>query len=213
MRHFWGNICIDKVIIIPNAIAAAAATPGYAQETSNFDDFKIGAVVGYDKVRLEIDGDSGSKDGVLYGFTAGYDHNLGGVVVGVEGDISDSSTKESVRDVFDEGDSVSLRTSRDLYVGARVGLPVARNVLVYAKAGYTNARFKLKYNDTVTVYSAGDNLEGYRLGAGVEFSNDGGAFARLEYRYSDYGNYEYEDFDTGISASRHQVAVTAGYRF
>lgn len=73
MRHFWGNICIDKVIIIPNAIAAAAATPGYAQETSNFDDFKIGAVVGYDKVRLEIDGDSGSKDGVLYGFTAGYE--------------------------------------------------------------------------------------------------------------------------------------------
>ncbi|KXU30675.1 hypothetical protein A0J57_20010 [Sphingobium sp. 22B] len=169
-------------------------------------------MVGYDKVRLSLDGEHGSKDGFLYGLTAGYDFDLGTAVIGLEGEISDSTTKERETDLLEVGDAASLRAGRDLYIGARVGFPVSPTVMIYAKGGYTNARFKAKYDDGVDVYSAGKNLDGYRVGAGVEFSV-AKSFARVEYRYSDYGSVEIDDFDTGIKAKRHQVAVTGGFRF
>ena len=64
------------------------------------------------------------------------------------------------------------------------------------------------YNDNAgTSFKASDNLDGYRIGAGAEYGF-GRYGARLEYRYSDYGNYKYNGVDTGISAKRHQVVVS-----
>ena len=61
-----------------------------------------------------------------------------------------------------------------------------------------------------------NNIDGYRIGGGAEFTN-GSNFARLEYRYSDYGKYVYREggieLDTGVKMSRHQIAVTGGFHF
>lgn len=202
-----------KKILIATAAAVVTLAPAHAQEASNFGGAKIGALVGYDKVRVEYEGDHGSKDGLLYGLTAGYDFDLGTAIIGIEGEVSDATTKARESDVFDLGDTVSLRAARDLYIGARVGFPVTSTILLYAKAGYTNARFKLKYNDGVDTSSEGDNLDGYRIGGGAEFAASHGTFARIEYRYSDYGSYDVDDIDTGLKTLRHQVAVTGGWRF
>lgn len=203
---------MKNAVIAATIVTIAVTTQAHAQETSNFGGAKIGAVIGYDKVRLKIDGESGSKDGVLYGVTAGYDFDLGNSVVGIEVEATDASTKESATDVISIGDEVSLRAGRDLYVGARVGLPVSNRVLVYAKVGYTNARFTASYDDGVDAFKGSDNLDGYRVGAGVE-GEVGHGFVRAEYRFSDYGKYNYQDIDTGMKAARHQVAITGGIRF
>jgi len=104
-----------KNVLIAAATLTAISAPAYAQEASNFGGAKIGAVIGYDKVRLESeDFGSGSKDGFLYGVTAGYDFDLGSAVVGIEGEFADATTKETVGDLAVDGFEASLRAERDL---------------------------------------------------------------------------------------------------
>ncbi|WP_218036654.1 outer membrane protein [Sphingobium sp. EM0848] len=208
-----------KKILIAAVAMTAISAPAYAQpEASNFGGAKVGLVLGYDKLRFSEDGIHASKDGLLYGITAGYDVDLGSAVIGIEGEATDSTIKESVTDVALVDDKLSLMADRDLYVGARVGFPVSPTLLVYAKAGYTNARAKLKYSYSGLSASVGDNIDGYRVGGGVEYTN-GREFGRLEYRYSDYGHFDYTysdanvTFDGRIKTVRHQIAVTGGWRF
>ncbi|RYG54980.1 MAG: porin family protein [Alphaproteobacteria bacterium] len=129
-------------------------------------------------------------------------------VLGIEGEYSDSNLKESVSDVLVRGDRASLKTGRDLYAGIRIGGEITPGIMLYAKGGYTNAKVKASYSDGVDSLRGSDELEGYRLGAGVE-TTIRGFIGRVEYRYSDYGNYE----GLGLQPDRHQVAAMLGYRF
>ena len=129
------------------------------------------------------------------------------MVFGIEGEVGDSSLAECVSDVTIAGDELCIGAGRDLYVGGRVGGAVARNVLLYGKAGYTNTRLSLDYEDgtagTAADFSVGENLDGVRVGGGIELSLGTNAYAKAEYRYS---NYE-QGFD------RHQVVGGFGFRF
>lgn len=203
-----------KKILAVAAFAASSVAPAMAQDTgSNFGGAKAGVVLGYDNVRFEIDDASADRDGFLYGVTLGYDFDLGTAVIGVEGEYTDSTAKFTVDDLDVTGDRAKLSTGRDLYVGARVGFPLNPTLLAYAKAGYTNARAKLSYDDGAgNGFGVGDNLDGYRVGGGLEYAQDR-KFVRIEYRYSDYGSYDIDDFGTQLDVSHHQVAVTGGFRF
>jgi len=89
--------------------------------------------------------------------------------------------------------------------GGRIGALVGPATLVYAKAGYTNARYNLTYTEPTGVsnFKLHDNLDGVRVGAGVEQAVGRNAYVKAEYRYS---NYE-QGFD------RHQVVAGFGFRF
>jgi outer membrane immunogenic protein len=132
---------------------------------------------------------------------------MGGAVVGVEAEASDSTVDECVSDVTLVGDQLCADAGRDLYVGGRVGAVVSPNVLLYGKAGYTNARLSLDYDDgtvaTAADFEEGENLDGLRVGGGVEVGLSSNVYAKTEYRYS---NYE-QGFD------RHQVVAGLGVRF
>jgi outer membrane immunogenic protein len=211
-RHARGTFVI-RYLLPAVCAAGVVATPAHAQDADNFGGFKLGVVAGYDKVSLEYEDVSASDDGVLYGVTAGYDVDLGNAVIGLELEASDSSTKQRYTDLLFSGDSAKLAAGRDLYVGARIGIPVSPNLLIYAKGGYVNGRVKLTYDGGADLFfTDSDTLDGWRLGGGVEFSNST-HFARIEYRYSDYGSYKIADIDTGIDVTRQQVAVTGGFRF
>lgn len=188
------------------SLSTAIAAPAMAQdEGTSFTGPYVGAVIGYDAVKVrELD----KQDGLLYGGVIGYDINLNGVVLGVEGEYTESNTKYDQTSFLTAGDRLSVRTGRDLYAGARIGGEVAPNWLVYAKGGYTNARVKGVYTDGVTTVSDAENLSGYRLGAGVETSISGFT-TRLEYRYSNYSEYQASNLNT----DRHQAAFIVGYRF
>ena len=150
--------------------------------------------------------DSDETDGVVYGLTAGYDVDLGGAVFGIEGEISDSTMGAEDEDILEDGDSAELSVDRDLYLGARLGAGVGGN-LFYVKAGYTNVRLKFAYDDGTTSLSEGYNIDGFRLGGGVELPVASNFAVRLEYRYSNYGELNIEDIDTELSASRHQGVI------
>lgn len=172
----------------------------------------VGVVGGYDSVELEYDGVADDKSDVTYGVVAGYDAFLGGAVVGIEAELTDSEVSDTAQNIYDSGIDATLSAGRDIYVGGRLGLKASENVLIYGKAGYTNARVSLTLSDGETSEKYSDEIDGYRLGAGVEYKMNNIGI-RAEYRYSDYGEYKYEGEATGIEARRSQVvaAVTFGF--
>jgi len=199
-----------KIIAISTAgMIAAFAAPAMAQDAKPFDGPYVAAMGGWDRPRANVPiGEPVGKSGVLFGGVVGYDKNINGAVLGVEGEYSDSTTKKTLGNLIVPGDSARLKTGRDLYAGVRIGGEVVPGFMLYAKGGYTNAEFKGSYDNGVNLFSGKDKLEGYRLGAGVE-TNVSGLLARLEYRYSSYGHYE----DTGVKPRRSQIAAMVGYRF
>jgi outer membrane immunogenic protein len=189
--------------LLPAFIAAVIATPAAAQQASPFSGPRLEGIVGYDTTDVEGE----NSDGVAYGVGVGYDFQSRGLVIGVEGEASDSTVDECVGDVTLIGDELCARAGRDLYVGGRVGTALSPNALLYGKAGYTNSRLSLDYEDgtagTTGDFETGENLDGVRVGGGVELAIGRNAYAKTEYRYS---NYE-QGFD------RHQVVAGFGFRF
>ncbi|TDW59257.1 outer membrane immunogenic protein [Novosphingobium sp. PhB55] len=198
---------------IAAATLALIASPAFAQDVTTASGVKAGVVVGYDSTNLSYDDLDESKGGFLYGATLGYDYDTGPVVVGVEGEITGATTNQSYDNLLFADDRWKLSAGRDLYVGARIGFHVFPSVLLYAKGGYTNSRANLSIRYEGEKYKDHDNLDGFRLGAGAEVAVTQSTFARIEYRYSDYGNYGHDDVDSGIGVSRHQVALISGLRF
>jgi outer membrane immunogenic protein len=165
-------------------------------------------------VRVSGLGDSSSKDGFVYGGVIGAQSRVAGaVVVGLEGEIDGATTKETEHDVLAVGDTASIKAGRDFFIGGRAGLLADTNTLFYAKVGYTNARFSASYDDGAgNRSSGGQNFDGYRLGAGVEYSLGHLKF-RGEYRFSDYGRLTIAGINTGFSSQRHQIVFGALYGF
>jgi outer membrane immunogenic protein len=207
--------------------SAAFAVPAMAQDVNpNFTGPRVGVVAGYDAVRpgssedSDIDGDDQTVDGFLYGVDVGYDFAVSGAVLGVEAELTDSTgktkTNTSDPEYFGYG---RVAPGRDIYVGVRAGVLATPQTLVYAKAGYTNAKLNVQgVNGDVDV-DRNYELDGYRVGAGVEQSIGTNTYAKLEYRYSNYSSADFrfgdgsttDSFD--VDTDRHQVLVGVGMRF
>lgn len=204
---------MKKCVLVLAATAACVSTPALAQDASPFSGPYVGGVLGFDSVEMESESIKGDDNGTLYGGVIGYDMNLGGVVVGAEAEYTESSAKEYTPSVLVDGDISKLSAGRDLYAGVRVGYEFVPGAMVYAKGGYTNAKAKLRYDDNAgSVTSFSDELDGYRVGGGLEASADS-LFLRLEYRYSDYGSFSSDGLLPGVDTSRHQGVIMAGVRF
>jgi outer membrane immunogenic protein len=162
--------------------AASAATPAFAQDAAPaFSGGHVEAIGGFDS----ISGGGDSENGVAFGIAGGYDFRSGNTVFGIELEAAESTTEDA-----------GVEAGRDLYAGARIGAVVSPTVLIYAKAGYTNARASVSG-------LGGVNFDGVRAGAGVEFMLGGNLSMRAEYRYSNY--------EDGLS--RNQGLLGLGFRF
>jgi outer membrane immunogenic protein len=214
-------------IVLASASALAFATPALAQEESPFTGPRVEAIVGYDIARpgstADIDNNEDvdqTIDGIAYGVGAGFDFDLGGFVAGVEGEYiwSEASTEYDTTGFTDFGVE-NIDAGRDLYLGARVGFVATPSTLVYAKGGYTNASMDVLASDNTTDVETDLDLDGWRVGAGVEQMMGENVFVKLEYRYSNYKEGEVEApsgaesdrFD--VDLDRHQVMLGVGARF
>ena len=184
-------------------LAATIATPALAQDNPNLGGFHVDGIVGWDRSNIQNE----HANGVTYGVGAGYDFRAGNAIFGVEAEASDSTADRSVTGAVIAGDSLRVRAGRDLYIGGRVGVGVGSNSLIYAKAGYTNARFRADYDDgtaaTVADFTQRTNLDGIRAGVGAQIGVGSRAYLRTEYRYSNYQD----------GVDRHQVVGGFGVRF
>lgn len=204
-----------KKFVAGAALAAltAVASPAFAQDASGIETY-AGVLAGYDNVRVSSPSGSDNKGGFVYGGVLGAQTGIGSsALVGVEGEVTGATTKQSERNFLVAGDRAQLKAGRDFFIGARLGFRATPDLLVYAKGGYTNARATLTYTSAAGATTKdSDNLDGYRIGAGVEFGQGALRF-RGEYRYSDYGQYKLNGVNTGVDAKRHQVVVGAIYAF
>jgi outer membrane immunogenic protein len=215
--------------LIAAASAIAIAAPAYAQDdNSTFTGPWVAGVVGYDNSRAGSDVDVEDEEddfddgisGVSYGAAAGFDFDAGGIVLGVEGEWMESEAGSEYDLDDDVGlGIVNLETGRDLYIGGRVGARIGQNAMIYAKGGYTNAKYNVLASDGTTDTESDFELDGWRAGAGVEIAITENAFVKAEYRYSHYTDGEVEAPDGAtvdsfdVDVDRHQGVVGVGFRF
>lgn len=213
-----------KYLMVPVA-ALAFTAPVAAKE---FPGARIEANVGFDSTRGKIsyeDSSDPSNDfsvdestsGVTYGGTIGYDFQLAGRwYLGIEGSV-DFADNKRCEEVFGS-DAACFSLKRNLAAGARIGTPLAKTTLFYVGAAYVNGKARVSYTDQIdpsNTIAASDTRDGYRLSAGIEQRISGNVFAKAEYRYSDYKDYEVSDGVESVSLGfdRHQAVVALGVRF
>lgn len=166
-----------------------------------------GVALGYGfEGEVEVDGaDFGDKaEGFLGNVFAGWNGQSDAFVYGVEGDIGYNGMDVDVDgDEFKYGVDGSLR--------ARLGYAITNDVLLYGTAGGAASRIKGSTptdSDTATAF-------GWTAGAGTDVKLTEQSFARLEYRYTDYGSetltLDGTDFD--VDTHNHRVMVGFGMQF
>ena len=228
------------------SVVGAVAAPAAAQSNSPFTGPRAEILGGYDTLRSgsDVDVDTNndgifenntldqSVDGFAYGVALGYDFDAGPVVFGLEGEYMDSTGEQEGDEAINAPFGYRVNLKRDLYIGARVGAKVTPSTLLYAKGGYTNTAVESRFQDRAAAdgvdldFDDSQQVDGYRLGAGVEqlIGTGGGglgsnAYVKLEYRYSNYSALKYNDTlfnnnnELGVDLDRHQVMAGIGVRF
>ena len=203
-----------RIALFTSAMAAstALAAPAFAQDAdadSSFTGPRVEVITGWDRVDDASTPGTDAEDGVVYGGAVGYDFQLGGAVLGFEGEATGATTRQRATSVIVPGDSFRVKAGRDLYVGGRVGFVVGERALIYAKGGYTNAQVDTRYINGATTVDDKETLDGWRLGAGAEVNLTGNIYVKGEYRYSNYTQAN----NTQIDLDRHQVVGGVGIRF
>jgi len=129
----------------------------------------------YGEVTAGYDDVIGQRDttDVTYGAAVGFNIPVGKAIVGLEA---------TADNVFDR---------RDVGANARVGYTFGR-FMPYAKIGYANYK-DLRSRD----------LDGFRVGGGIEFNVTSNAYIKAEYRYSDFEK----------NVGKHGVLGGVGIRF
>lgn len=168
--------------------------------------FYLGAHGGYVSTRADFGGADESFNGGLLGVHAGYNFLQNGPwVFGIEADVARTWNENSYAAGF-----VEIGTDWQWSVRGRIGYAIDRTLL-YGTAGVagTNA-----YIDIPALpLKIEDSMVGWTLGAGVEHAFTDNWLVRAEYRYSDYGEFEFLGIGTGVDVTEHTFKVGISYKF
>ena len=184
-----------------------AKAPAYVAASSSWTGFYVGAHVGYgwgahDAELLDVDHKS---NGILGGFQAGYNLQVGSAVLGIEADWSFSGVKSDDRVLFTAGAASSttdiehklqwLATLR-----GRLGYSFG-TVLPYVTGGLAYGEMKSSANAVNTGFGApfdgtfaGSDTQrhfGWALGGGIEWAISSNWSAKAEYLHVDLGTEHY----------------------
>lgn len=189
-----------------DAVMAPAEPPPQAAEVSTWSWAGGYAGVqggyGWGDTTLSRSGTSGEVDfdGGRFGGFVGYNWALGSAfILGAEADLGYDWNE------YTSG-TEALETTVQGGLRARVGYAADR-ALFYAAGGWTATQ--LSYRDTGV--SIEDTLNGWTIGAGVDYALTDRLFARGEYRYNDYGRKTVDG--TGVDFDQHVVQVGLGLKF
>jgi outer membrane immunogenic protein len=202
-----------KTLIGAATAALCFATPAVAQDdTSAFQGISIAAIGGIDALTIQENNAADSAHGVLYGVSGGYDHDVGGVVIGIQGEFSDSDASYDIEDLLVAGDQFSSSAGRNIYGGARVGFHAGQTALLYVGAGYVNSKLTSRYTDNTGTLSQSESKGGFRVSGGGELTLGESLFGRLELRYQVLGDYNVFGVATGFARTNTQIVAGLGGR-
>ena len=140
---------------------------------------------------------AGGLLGTFAGWNAQLDNNI---VLGLEGDVGYN---------WNEKKYGSLKAGTDWSgaVRARVGYALD-DALIYGAVGWTGTQ---AYLEDPAAKDTKKMLNGYTLGAGVDYKLTEAIFARGEYRFNDYGERKLNN--TNVDFKQHAVIFGVGYKF
>ena len=168
-------------------------------------------------------------DGMTAGFYAGYNWLLeNDWLVGVEGEWNYLDASDSKQLDLGEGPDVTVKITQDWEASlrARVG-KVMGDYLPYITGGvaWTSVNAKAYYlgnneggENGITLMDDDQILVGWTIGAGVEMAISENVHARIQYRYTDYGDENFKDmvdadFTEKVDYNSHMLTVGLSYRF
>jgi outer membrane immunogenic protein len=200
-----------------DAVYEVPAAP-MAQETPlfNWSGFTAGVQGGYawNNNDTNLVGFNADFDGGILGGFVGYNHQLdNNWVIGIEGDFEKNWGDDSLL----VGGVTAFNYGLDWQgsIRGRVGYAVDR-ALVYGTAGWAIGRGFLD----VPIAGVGEKetFNGFTVGAGVDYAFTDNVFGRLEYRYTNFGDKNF-DF-TGVGGpvinsdlDQHAIRIGIGIKF
>jgi outer membrane immunogenic protein len=225
-----------KNLLVSCAVLALSAAPAFAadavvSETTplavyDWSGLYVGLQGGYLKGEAShsfsngAPSDDSDPDGFIGGVHAGYNWQSGTFVYGVEGDFEGGDVKGS----YDHpAGGSSVGTSELNWQGsvrARLGYAFD-NALVYVTGGWAIADFDFGGGPSPLPASGGysDTLNGWTVGVGGEWAFDRNWTARLEYRYTDFGQASgnlapgFPGVEMPVDVRTHAVRIGFSYKF
>lgn len=227
-----------KVILSASLIAIAASSSAFAadaimsQEPAPFaapvfswSGAYIGGEIGWGWGRGKLDGDFDSysefkPNGFIGGVYAGYNFDIGNnVILGIDGNFDYNGLKET-HDYFSVGGrpiqtSLESKLEWSGAVRARAGYAVDR-FMPYIAGGvaFGSVKNSVAIGDNYS-YSDSKTLTGWTAGAGIDYAATDNILLRLEYRYTDFGNndFDFGDISTRGSYKTNDIRLGIAYKF
>jgi outer membrane immunogenic protein len=171
--------------------------------------------LGFDPAKSETE-----LDGFVGGVHIGYNAQRSRFVFGVEADIEYvDSDDESLSIPYGPGHLNTLEFNYQASIRSRLGVASGKT-LYYATAGVAFADVDYNYDDPFPEYDASGSktFVGYTVGAGVEHAFSSNWTARLEYRFTDFGDENFKPNDKTLGNYNveldevHAVRVGVSYK-
>ncbi|WP_019023274.1 MULTISPECIES: outer membrane protein [unclassified Thioalkalivibrio] len=154
---------------------------------------------------------SGFTGGVMTGWGTVMDN---GLYLGIELDAQTEDADLTVR--LDDAE-LGVDSKYSYGITGRLGTTVNDTVLLYGLAGYQRSRLDYRLTDTDEDVSIRfkDNLNGARIGLGVEYQLESRLFMRAEYSYTFMENerYRVEGETLRVDPDAQRFMIGLGYRF
>jgi outer membrane immunogenic protein len=164
---------------------------------------------------------SGSdKNGLTYGILAGYNYQVGQMVVGVEADFQGWTVGE-MRYTAVTGDFLTAHSKWGGSIRGRLGYAADR-ALLYVAGGAAFVSNETSIPLTGISIGGDDTRVGWTVGAGLDYAFTNNWFTGVEYRYSQYEAksfvYPIPILNLGLvgfkqELSNNQVTARVGYKF
>ncbi|WP_056709557.1 outer membrane protein [Bosea sp. Leaf344] len=217
----------------------APPLPSFFDWTGFYAGLQIGHSWGQDRTqqfvtagRVPLRADSihdHSADSLVGGGHLGFNYQMGALVLGVEGDLEASNASGGFDDpggrpgpVVDPGGIVRVKQDWQGSVRARLGYAFDR-LMVYGSGGVSFSRFEYSYFNPLPAVNAGEggkfSRTGWTVGAGANYAMSDTIILGLDYRYTDYGRFDYTARGAflGLTAEHnprtHALRASVAYKF
>ena len=165
-------------------------------------------------------------ESVVGGVHAGFNYQMGSIVLGVEGDVEYMNARggfqdpSRVRSPFDPGGLVRAQQDWQASVRARIGYAFDR-VMVYGTAGAAFTELDYSYFNPLAGFGESGSFSktGWTVGGGVNYALTNNLILGVDYRYTDYGKFDYvaKSAFLGLTAEQsptmHTVRASLAYKF
>ncbi len=210
-----------KVTFISAAACATALLALSPASAQTFSGPRVEGRIGWDGTSISIKdqrdfngrgnfgGGSHASD-FLFGGEVGFDVQSGSLVFGGYAGADLGEVEETFA-----SRGVTFETGRNFTAGARAGLALSPNVLVFGKAGYSNGRLKPLFQPTANRAQFADfsrDRDGIHAGAGVEFAVSPNIYTKLDYTHTRYKTFDIGN-DLELRFNRNQAMGAIGFRF